>query len=182
MLDINVRIEGDKVIIEGLNKLSQEFPKAIQKGMGRSAKGIHAAAYNFLNGPGAKGKTTGYAYSDIKTRKVKIKKQKWTPQTIPAGGYPVPRRTGHLQQMLYWLFPGTTKSNFYGTFTAGPNEAIISDPVPYANVIHEGKWTSAKYGPRRYLTDALEMFNRGEGIKMAIEDEIQKAIAKAGLR
>jgi len=182
MLDINIRIEGDKVILEGLNRFAQEFPEAVKRGMERSAMGIHRAAYMFLSGPGAKGKTTGAAYSDIKTRKMKIKGQKWTPQSIPAGGYPVPVRSGHLRGYLDWLKPGQSKTNKYGTFTAGPNEAIIYDPVPYADVIHEGKWTSQSHGPRRYLTDAFEMFNRGLGIQMAISDEIEKAKAKAGLK
>lgn len=174
MLDISLRIEGDRVLIEGLNKLSQEFPRAVQRGMGRSAKGIHRAAYMFLTGPGA--------HREYKVSKKTGKKYSKKIVDTAAGGYPVPVRTGHLRRQLDWLFPGQTKSNQYGTFSAGPNEAIIYDPVPYADVIHEGKWTSKAYGPRRYLTDALEMFNRGLGIQMAIEDEIQKAKAKAGLK
>ena len=178
MLDLQIRIEGDRVLIEGLNKLSQEFPRAVQRGMERSAKGIHRAAYMFLKGPAAH-------YEPSKAGKLAGRQAGKRGKKIvdtAAGGYPVPVRTGHLWRMLDWLKPGQSKTGPAGTFSAGPNEVVIYDSAIYANVIHEGKWTSKAHGPRRYLTDALEMFNRGLGIQMAIEDEIQKAKAKAGLK
>lgn len=195
MLDINIRIEGDRVFIEGLNKLSQEFPHAVQRGMERSAKGIHRAAFDFLNGPhrtqirmrdtmkffateGEGGVVSAYG---IKKKKTRARGQFNLLGARP-GSYPVPSVTDHLRKMLDWLKPGQSKTGEAGTFATGPNEVMIYDSAIYANVIHEGKWTSKAYGPRRYLTDALEMFNRGLGIQMAIEDEIQKAKAKAGLK
>lgn len=185
MLDIQIKIEGDKVIIEGLNKIAAEMPGAINRGLQRVAVGIDRAAFDWLLGPGAKGKTEGAVYSDIKTRKLKLKGQKWTPQNIAAGGYPVPGRTGHLKRSLDWLHPGATKSvtrhgekHDVGSITAGPNEAIIYNAAEYANVIHEGRGSSAKFGPRRYLTDALERFNQGARIKKIMEEEIQKEIDK----
>jgi len=182
MLDIQVKIEGDKVIIEGLGKIAQELPGAITKGLTRSAKGIHGNAQDFLSGAGAKGETTGFAYADIKTRKLKISKQKWTPQSIPAGGYPVPARRKHLLGSLYWLKPGTSRTHESGkTFTVGPHEVIISDSAIYQHPIHEGTWTQTKHGPRRFLTDALTKFNQGDRIKKIMEEEIQKAKEKAKL-
>lgn len=176
MLDLSVTIQGDKVIIEGLNKLTKELPSAVQKGLERAAIGIHREAYAFLSGAGAKGTTSGTA-----TGKGKIKGQKWTPQNISGGGYPVPVRTGWLRRSLNWLKPGESKTGEAGIFRAGLNEVVIYNSAAYANVIHEGRGSSAKFGPRRFLTDALKRFNQGDKIKAIMEDEIQKARAKAGL-
>ena len=106
MLDLKITIEGDKVLIEGLNKFAAELPEAVQKGLAKVGS---------------------------------------------------------------------------GSFTAGEFETVIYDSVPYVDVIHEGRGSSAKYGPRRYLTDALEAFNQGARIEKSIADEIEKEIDKAGL-
>lgn len=164
MLDISVKIDGDRVILEGLNRLAAEMPAAVRRGMERAAKGIYRDASAWLKGPGSK----------TSVRK-KVKGSQ-------AGGYPVPVRTGHLRRSLNWLKPGETKTGDAGTFTAGPNEVVIYNSAVYANAIHEGKGSSAKFGPRRFLTDALEEFNQGIGIKSVIEDEIQKAKTKAGIK
>lgn len=180
MLDISVKIEGDRVFIAGLNKLAQELPQAIDSGLVRSAVAIHRGAYAWLKGPGAKGTTSGTAVKE--GGRWKIKNQKWTKQSISAGSYPVPVRTGHLRRSLNWLKPGESKSGDVGTFSAGHHEVVIYNSAFYANAIHEGKNSSAKYGPRRYLTDAFEMFNRGRGIQRAIENEIKKAKGQSGLK
>jgi hypothetical protein len=179
MLDISVTIQGDKVIIEGLGKLTKGLPSAVQRGLERAAIGIYRGAFTFLSGAGAKGTTTGTAVKEGGKRK--IKGQKWTPQNISAGGYPVPVRTGWLRRSLNWLKPGESKTGEAGTFKAGPNEVVIYNSAAYANIIHEGRGSSAKFGPRRFLTDALTRFNQGDKIKTIIEEEIQKAKAKAGL-
>jgi hypothetical protein len=153
MLDIRVTVEGDKVVISDLARYAREIPHAVDRGLKRAAVGIERAAFDFLSGPG-------------------IKKD-----NIPGGGYPVPVRTGHLRQLLDWLEPGQSKSGPAGTFTAGAHEVVVYDSALYANVIHEGRGSSEKFGPRRYLTDALKKFNEGEGIKGAIEKEIAKEIA-----
>lgn len=157
MLDIQIKIEGDKVILEGLNKLAAEMPKAIDRGLNTVAKGIHRAAYDFLSGHGSKASTKKGAY---------------------AGGYPVPVRTGHLRKQLDWLKPRTSKTGDVGTFTTGEHEVVIYDSALYADVIHEGKGSSASYGRRPYLQNALEMFNQGNRIRATIEEEIQKEIDK----
>lgn len=157
MLDISVRIEGDKVLIAGLNQLAAELPRAIDRGLVNVAKGIHRDAFDFLSGAGSKVSTRRGAY---------------------AGGYPVPVRTGHLRRSLAWLRPGASKTGDAGTFIAGEHEVVIYDSALYANVIHEGKGSSAKYGRRPYLQNALEKFNQGNRIAATIEEEIQKEIDK----
>lgn len=175
MLDISLTIEGDKIIIEGLNKLSQELMPAVRRGLQRSAISIHRQAFQWLSGAGAKGKSTEVTSAAGKTY------LRWDKQSIAAGGYPVPVRTGWLRRCLNWLKPGASKTGEAGTFTAGPNEVVIYDSARYANVIHEGTESSKKFGPRQFLTDAFELFNRGLGIKGDVQDEIQKAKAAAGL-
>lgn len=174
MLDIQIRIEGEKVIISGLETLGKELQPAVMRGLQRSAISIHRQADEWLHGAGGHFQRIGKKGQQLKQPK-KI-------MDTAAGGYPVPERTGWLRQCLAWLKPGISKTGAAGTFTAGPNEVVIYDSAIYANVIHEGRRSSAKFGPRRYLTDAFKMFNRGLGIQMAINDEIQKAKAKAGLK
>lgn len=157
MLDISISIQGDKVLIAGLDKLAHDgIPRAIDRGLNRIAKGIHRSAYDFLSGPGSKQSIKkGGAY---------------------AGGYPVPVRTGNLRRLLDWLKPGESKTGPAGTFTAGAHEVVIYDSAEYANVIHEGTGSSAKFGRRPYLTGALDFFNQGDRIKKTVEEEIQKEI------
>lgn len=171
MLDIQVKIEGEKVVISNLQGFTKEIPQAIDRGLNRIAKGVHREAYAWLSGPGSKASIKkGVAGSG-------------------AGSYPVPVRTGHLRRSLDWLKPGETKSGEAGTFTAGQHEVVIYDSAEYALAIHEGRLTTRQgvnyspiYGKRPFLTDALEKFNKGDRIAKTIEEEIQKEIEKRGLK
>ena len=156
MLSLNVTVQGDKVVIAGLQKIGSGIEKAKDRALVSVAKGIHRDAFDWLSGAGAK--ATG----------------------VQAGGYPVPVRTGHLRGHLDWLMPGASKTGPAGTFSAGRNEVVIYDSALYSRVIHEGLGSSAKFGPRRYLTDALARFNQGERIMRIFEEEIQVEIAKGG--
>lgn len=179
MLDLHLTIEGDKVLIEGLNKFAQELPGAVQKGLSEVGKGIFTEAHYWLSGAGGASKKVRHDYIGFVKKsgeQVKFRSYKG------AGGYPVPVRTKNLLSHLAWLYPGKTKADEYGSFSAGPFETVIYNSAPYANVIHEGRGSSAKFGPRRFLTDALEKFNAGAKITDTIEDEIGKAINKAGLK
>jgi len=174
MLDIKITLDGDKVIIEGLQKLADDFFKAIQRGLTRSAISVHRLAYQWLSGAGAHYTKTGVKGQALKNRKKVM--------DTASGGYPVPVRTGWLRRMLDWLKPGTSKSGPAGTFMAAANEAVIFDSALYAGVIFGGRGSSAKFGPRDAIRDAFAMFNRGLGVQMAIMQEIQMAKAKAGLK
>jgi len=150
MLNIKIKILNDKIAISGLTSFINKAPAAVKRGLTASALGVFREAFRWLSGSGAK------------------------KSNIAAGGYPVPVRTGHLRRMLAWLKPGETKSADGQSFTAGPFESVVYDSAEYADVIHEGKGSSAKYGPRRYIDDALETFNRGDRIKRNIESEINR--------
>ncbi len=154
MLDLKVSIEGDKVVINGLDRIAKELPNAVKRGLKRSAVGIFDHAKQWLSGPGAKA------------------------SNIPRGGYPVPVRTGHLRQSLDWLAPGESKSGDIGTFTAGEDEVVIFDSASYAHVIFLGLGSSKAYGPRDALKDALDLFNHGANIQRVIEEEVRKELNK----
>lgn len=64
----------------------------------------------------------------------------------PAGDYPVPVRRGNLRGSADWGFTSDTS----GYVVAGGNNA------PYAVAVHEGTGSSAKFGPRKFQTDAAE--------------------------
>ncbi len=168
MLDIQVTIEGDKVVIEGLQKLGSKVNRSVRRGLEKIGLGIYDEAFGYLKGPGATYETRVSKKTGKEYRK-KIK-------DLPAGGYPVPVRKGWLLRMLNWLKPGETKTRGGLTYTAMINETVVYDAAEYSDVIHEGKGSSEKYGPRRFLTDALKRFNRGfdNRIQGTIEEEIQK--------
>ncbi|MDA8104672.1 MAG: hypothetical protein M0Z71_04765 [Nitrospiraceae bacterium] len=148
MLDLQIKIEGDRVIIDGLNRFASEgFQEAITRGLSRIGKGVFRTAFEWLSGT-----------------------------ATPAGAYPVPVVTGHLRRLLDWLFPGQSKSSNGLSFTAGPDETVIYDSAEYARTIREGRGSSAKYGPRDYLTDAFEKFNESERAKEILEEEINNEL------
>ncbi len=192
MLAVNVTISGDKVIIDGLNQLAADMPKIVQRGLKKVARGVTREAMNLLNGPG------GLNNYETRTSKSGKQYQKKTGSKMEmydgftrasgdvqqfkrftdAGHYPgVPIRTGTLKKLLDWLDPGENK----GGFSAGPLEVVVYNSAGYASVIHQGTGSSAKFGARPFLTDALEKFNRGDGIAGILETELKTEIQKRGL-
>ncbi len=148
MLDIQIKVEGDKVLIEGLDKFaSGGLQEAITRSLARIGKGIHREAFDFLSGT-----------------------------AIPAGNYPVPVVAGNLRRLLDWLAPGQSKSSGGMTFVAGLNETVIYDSAEYARTIREGRGSSEKYGARDYLTDAFNKFNEGGRVKKILEEEMGKEL------
>jgi hypothetical protein len=176
LLELQVRIEGDKIVINNLTSMPAKIQTAIGRGLKRSGRGITREAYAFLSGAGGMGKkkVTGTGGFTKKSGE----QVKWNTYE-GAGKYPVPVRTGHLRQLLDFLDPGKSKSGPAGTFTAGPFEEVIFDSAEYADVIHEGRGSSEKFGRRRaYMTDALDKFNSGDGIMKIFHEEIEQELEK----
>jgi len=188
MLDIQVKIEGEKIILEGLENFAEAMPKAVERGLTRAAKGITREAFNWLSGPGRKpvrlrDKITGVNEETGKLTKKKKTRLRGQSDMLGArpGSYPVPIITGHLRRSLNWLKPGEAKSYpETGTFLAmlEPPQAVIYDSASYAETIHEGKGSSRKFGRRPFLTDAFERFNQGSKVAQMIEEEVKKEIDK----
>lgn len=200
MLDIQVTLEGDKILLAGLQTWIEQFPKAISKALTRSGEGIYRYAHDNLNGGGGDNKKTRGDYIGFIKGARSSSGTYSTGTTVTfraykgAGGWPVPVRTGNLKRLLAWLKPGATKTvaafsdlrsqktvTLGGSLSAGTQEVIIYNAAEYANAIHEGRGSSAAYGKRPFLTDGLTRFNQGDRIRAILEEEIQSARAKAGL-
>lgn len=175
MLDLTITVDGDRVVIANLDRWAKEMPHAVDRGLKRIVRGLHRTAFEWLSGAGGMSKKQrAGTWGFTKRSGERVEHALYE----GAGGYPVPVRTGHLRRMLDWLDPGESKTGDAGTFTASPHEAVLFDSAVYARTIHEGLGSSRKFGPRRYVTDALERFDRGGEIASIIEDEIRKEIAK----
>jgi hypothetical protein len=177
MLDIHVTIEGDKVVIHNLEQLSANLPKVIDRGVTRIGAGVFGAVQYWLMGPGG-------ASKKVRTDYVGFEKKSGEKVTFRsyegAGGYPVPIRTKGLLDHLAWVAPGQSKSGSAGAVTAGPGESIVFNSAEYARTIREGTGSSAKFGPRDYLTDGFERFNQGARSVQIMEEEIAKEVAHHG--
>ncbi|MFQ5737139.1 MAG: hypothetical protein ACE5GY_09825 [Thermodesulfobacteriota bacterium] len=169
MLGINVTVEGDRVVIEGLGRYERGIrERALPNALRRIASGTARKAVDRLSGP-RRGLATVTARSGRKRA---------VPQRPDlAGGYPVPRLTGNLRRLLSWIGPGRAKEGF----STGPFEAMVFDSAQYAMQIHEGKGSSEKYGPRRFLDDAFDEFNAGARAAAIIEGELNKEAIRNGL-
>ena len=172
MLNITVKIENEKIILEGLNGFAEDIrAKAIPSALREIASGTAREAIRFLSGP-ARG---------LKTVKAKGTGRQRAVSQGEAGGYPVPRLTGNLRRLLQWLGPNRTIGSEGKSFSTGSMEAMIFDSAEYANVIHEGTGTSAAYGARPFLNDAFEAFNAGERVKRIVEEKIDEVKGRHGL-
>lgn len=174
MLAINVKIDGEKIHIEGLERYSDNIHlKAIPRALRRTVKGSIVEALKLLEGP-KRGLKTIRAKKSGRQRAVAQKPE-------AAGRYPVPRVTGHLKRQQDWLGPGRSKTANDITFATGPMEALMYNSAEHAGWIHEGKGSSAKYGARRFQDDAFKNFNSGGKVKNIFEEEIAKEAADSGL-
>lgn len=173
MLDLQVTIQGDRVVVANLQRYARELPHAVDRGLKRVVRGLHRLAYEWLSAAGAMSASNVVGtFGFTKKSGEAIRHDLYG----DAGGYPVPVRTGHLRRMLDWLDPGESKTGEAGAFTAGPHEVVLFDSAIYAGVIHEGSGSSAKFGPRRYAADALERFNQGSRIVAILEEEIGREL------
>ena len=160
MLNLSATVQGDKLVISGLNELAADLSGAIDRGLERGAKGIHRSAFEWLSGPGSQ-----------------VSRKKGVSGSA-AGSYPVPVVTGNLRRLLDWVKPGESKSTETGSYTAGQHEIVVYDSAIYADPIFEGRGSSAKFGPRNALVDGFNQFNQGDQIVHILEEEIQKDIDK----
>lgn len=175
LLDVSVSIDGEKVVLEGLEKYSQGIEaRAIPKALRKIASGTAREALHLLTGPKVGLKTITAAKSG---------RQRSVPKHNDyAGAYPVPRVSGNLRRLLSWIGPNTSKEGF----STGPFEATLYDSAEYAKTIHEGTGTSEMYGPRPFLDDALKAFNgrawnNQDRITRTIEEEIARVRNESGL-
>jgi hypothetical protein len=177
MLAVSVTVNGDKVIIEGLNQLAAEMPRVAQRGLKRIVRGTHREAMYYLNGAGGAGRKAQIVGPSRGFVKKSGEVVNFKPQLTGAGGYPVPVRTGNLKRLLDFIDPGQSM----GAFSAGPLESVLFDSAEYASVVHDATGSSARFGKRPYLTDALTRFNQGNQIEAVMEDEQRIEIQKQGL-
>jgi len=191
VLNLRVSVDGDKIVIHNLQGFTADLREAVHETLAEDiAPGIFNEAFLLLSGAGGLNvyedriSKKGNAYR----KKVGSNVEEYTGFTrqsgedvtfkkyAGAGAYPVPIRVGWLRRQLNWLKPGQSKDGFF----AGDLEIIEYDAAQYARVVHEGYGSSAKFGPRRYLTDALERFNKGARIAGAVEEKIQQKLDKRG--
>jgi len=185
LLDVKITpADSNKVVLEGIQQLGDNFKPAVMRGVGRAAGGIYAIAYQWLSGPGGAGKKKRRDYIGFTKRRsgaddhgpgeiVQFRGY------VDSGGYPVPVRTGHLRRLLDWLAPGESKSGDVGSITAGESEFLVFDSASYALAVFEGLGSSAKFGPRNAIMDAFEYFNHGGQIQQLVSEEVRKEINKA---
>ena len=166
------------ITIKGMNKLMRELddlanrrlPAAQRAALKDIAREVHGLAFENLSGPGrtpVRLRTARrYTYSDgnIERRTLNKTRKRGQFSMLGAkpGSYPVPVVAGNLRRLLGFVDPGESVSSNGLTFTAGDDEAIVFDSAEYAKVIHDGTRSSARYGPRRYIADALAKSNAVE--------------------
>lgn len=195
MLSVNVTLIGDRVVINGLSQLAAEMPRVVQRGLRKVVKGVHREAMANLNGAGGfnlyenRTSRSGRQYRKKVGSKVSyyvgFTRSNGSVQMFKrftdSGGYPVPVRTGNLKRLLDFVNPGQSKESGSFSFSAGNMESIIFDSAEYASVIHDGRGSSAKFGPRPFLTDALNKFNQGGYMEALFENEIRDEVVMRGL-
>lgn len=152
MLDIRATVKTDAD--RRLLRFSAKIPGAASEGLRDAAEGTFRIAAELLSGPGSK----------------KCRKKKASGST--PGSYPVPVLSGHLRRMLGFVPPGETKASNGISFTARSNEAIVYDAARYAEVVHEGKRSSEKYGKRRFIVDAFLRFGGVGSVEESVMREI----------
>lgn len=165
-----IRVEGDRVFIEGLDRFAGAgLPAALDRAERRIGAGVFSAVHEWLSGAGGASKkvrTDYVGFTKKSGENVMFRRYEG------AGGYPVPVRTNNLRSHLDWLMPGQSKGDIH----AGPNELIIFDSAEYARVISEGTGSSEKFGPREFLMDGFNTFNQGEKAVGILEEEIGKEL------
>lgn len=142
MLDLRSTIDLSK-ITRHLDGMDDRIVAGAQDGLEKGAKALHRSAYDWLSGAAGS-----------------------------PGAYPVPVVTGNLRRLLDWLGPNSQKSSEDGSYATGPLEVLIYDAAAYADVIHDGTYSSTKFGPREYLSDPMR------DLQSEIHDKVEASIAE----
>lgn len=184
-MNISISLEGDKLVIENLNAMPRLVHLASNRGLKKVAIGVSRLSVDYLNNGGAKGTSTWK--TSKKTGKEYLSWKK-NDAPVSSGAYPVPTRTGHLKRLMFFLGADESKTVTYSDikdrkqysseFKTGPNEVIVFNAAHYSRVIHEGLGSSAKFGRRPFLHDALQKFNAGDNIVHIVTREIEKGLSR----
>jgi len=172
MLELRTNFNGVQQAEKYVANVAAAYPSAARKGLTRIIRGMHRVSMDKLNGRGGAGRTAQIVGPSRGFTKASGETVNFKQQFAGAGGYPVPVRTGNLKRLLDFVEPGQSKSGAGFNVHAGPLEAILYNSAEYANTIHEGLGSSAKFGPRRFLIDALEQYKQGE-MAAILEEELQ---------
>jgi len=174
---INVTVTGTEAVGASLDDIAtNKLPAAVKQALIDAVRGIHAATSNHLNREGCAGRKQrlvgpirgrhGFTKSSGESIAFKILQG--------AGAYPVPVRTGNLRKSLFTVEPGRTVVNDSGSYQSGAFEAQVVASVKYARVIHEGRGSSKKFGPRPFLTDGFKDFGGREQVVELLRRELAK--------
>jgi hypothetical protein len=174
MLSLRTDFHGLKKAEAYVENIGAAYPSAARRGLTRIIRLLYGAALNNLSGPGGAGRKAQIVGPARGFTKKSGESVNFKAQFSGAGAYPVPVRTGNLRRLLAFVSPGQTVSAGPFTIHAGSMEAILFNSAEYANVIHEGTGSSAKFGPRRYLIDALNKYKNGEMSAIMAEEMARK--------
>lgn len=176
LLDIMLYMQGETEALTAINRLAKEAPEATMRGLIHSGREIADLAIKNLTGPGRTAArlrdARRYTYSEgnINRRTIKATRARGQHSFLGArpGSYPpVPSITGHLRGSLSLLEPGERK----GSISAAKHEVIILNSAAYADVVHDGRGSSRKYGKRPFFSDAIKTYGF-DRIVRNIEEEI----------
>jgi hypothetical protein len=182
MLALKVTVQGDRVVIEGLQQIAAEMPKAVGRGLSEIVMTVHRIALQWLSGPGRSQMAPITRHKTLKDLDRPNTRGQFDDLGARPGSYPVPVITGNLRRLLDWIGPNKSKAGNGASFTTGPMEAMLYDSAEYSSVIHGGTGSSAKFGPRAFIDDSFDSFNAGAGPVTVLDRHIQEEIDKRNLR
>jgi hypothetical protein len=169
VIALRFRHNGDK-IARDIGEMAFAVPGAAQRGLTRIVMKAHEEATKLLSGPGRKIVRVRKTKRGGKTRR----RGQYDMLGGRPGSYPVPVVMGNLRRLLGYVPPDRTVMSNNMSFSAGRFEALLFDSAEYGNVIHEGKGSSEKYGPRRFGVDALRKVDSIAYLKEEIDKEIPR--------
>lgn len=174
MFSLRVDTQGDRVVIHGLKEMARKSPDAMREGLTKVVTAVNLEAYRLLSGPGYKPvriykkdgrRKTGYVThqkmqdGNFGEEKVRVRRgiglAGMNKGNGRPGDYPINVLTGWLRRSGGFVPPGRTRVSGKMSFTAGRNEAVLFNSALYSRVIHDGRHTSDKHGPRPFIEDAI---------------------------